>query len=274
MKNLFSIKHFLALLSFLVFTIQASALLAEPSCDTIKLKNGGLLYVEVMDKRSNEILVRPCEQITNAGIWVEPENLARQVPEEDEAEPLHLGGPRIGFAFFSGNFAERIQDPLSQGGLNARPVMSQFGYQFETAYISNEKVQVLFEFVPSITGLDQGKFLPTLSILNGVRFNKSGWEFIVGPILYMTKRAEGFFDAEGDWMLLSEYRANNPGEPDPDGTTKAFDARGNFGITSSFLLSIGKNFKAGNINFPVNLIAIPHPEGYRFGVSVGFNKQR
>ena len=153
------------------------------------------------------------------------------------------------FCVFLRKFCRTDSGSTFQGGLNARPVMSQFGYQFETAYISNEKVQVLFEFVLSITGLDQGKFLPTLSILNGVRFNKSGWEFIVGPFYIWQKEPKDSFDAEGDWMLLSEYRANNPGEPDPDGTTKAFDARGNFGITSSFLLSIGKNFKAGNINF-------------------------
>lgn len=193
---------------------------------------------------------------------------------EEETE-LSLSGPRMGLVFFTGNIAKRIEDPKSRGGLNAKPLMSQFGYQFETAYIKNEKVQVLFEFVPNITGLDQGKFIPTLSILNGVRLNKTGWELIVGPIIYFTKRSEGFFDpVTGNWTLLSVWKAENPSAPEPDNVTKSLDTRGDFGLTTSFLLAIGKNFRAGDINFPVNLFAIPHSEGFRYGISVGFNKQR
>lgn len=194
-------------------------------------------------------------------------------PEETK-DRLSLAGPRVGVVFFTGNIATRIQDPKSRGGLNAQPVMTQFGYQFETAYISNEKVQVLFEFVPNITGLDQGKFIPTISILNGVRLNKTGWELILGPIVYFTKREEGFFDPlnNNEWTRLSEWKALNPGAPEPDDVIKSLDTRGEFGITTSFLFAIGKNFKAGNINFPINLFAIPHPEGFRYGLSVGFNK--
>lgn len=196
------------------------------------------------------------------------------VKPADGDKELSLSGPRIGLVFFTGNIAQRIQDPKSLGGLNAKPVMSQFGYQFETAYISNEKVQVLFEFVPNITGLDQGKFIPTMSVLNGVRLNKTGWELIIGPIVYFTKRADGFFDPITDkWTLLTEWKALNPGVPQPDNVTKSLDTRGDFGITTSFLLAIGKNFRVGNINFPVNLFAIPHSEGFRYGLSVGFNKQ-
>jgi hypothetical protein len=194
-------------------------------------------------------------------------------PEADNYS-LSLSGPRMGLVFFTGNIAQRIEDPKSRGGLNAKPLMSQFGYQFETAYIRNEKVQVLFEFVPNITGLDQGKFIPTLSVLNGVRLNKTGWELIVGPIIYFTKRSEGFFDPGTDeWTLLSAWKANNPGKPEPDNVIKTLDTRGDFGITTSFLLAVGKNFRVGDINFPVNIFAIPHAEGFRYGLSVGFNKQ-
>ena len=205
---------------------------------------------------------------------VEWDHFTTKPPEETDR--ISLSGPRIGVAFFTGNIAKRIQDPSSIGGLNAKPVMSQFGYQFETAYISNEKVQVLFECVPSISGLDQGKFLPTISFLNGVRLNKSGFEFIVGPIIYFTKRAEGFFDEAhgGDWTRLSDWKLQYPSEAQPDNVIKGLDTRGEFGLTTSFLISVGKNFRAGNINFPVNLIVIPHPEGLRYGISVGFNKQK
>lgn len=192
----------------------------------------------------------------------------------EPATTLRLSGPRMGLVFFTGHIATRIQDPTSRGGLNAKPLMSQFGYQFEKAYISNEKVQVLFECVPNITGLDQGKFIPTVSLLNGVRLNKTGWEFIIGPIIYFTKRAEGFFDpVTGDWTRLATWKAQNPDLPEPENVTKNLDTRGDFGFTTSFLVSVGKNFKVGNINFPINLFAIPHAEGFRYGLSVGFNKQ-
>jgi hypothetical protein len=197
------------------------------------------------------------------------------VKKPEGSDRLSLSGPRMGVVFFTGNVANRIQDPSSRGGLNAKPVMSQFGYQLETAYINNEKVQVLFEFVPNVTGLDQGKFIPSLSILNGVRLNQTGWEVIAGPIFYFTKRAEGFFEAPSDeWIRLSDWKALHPGEPDPDNVIKGLDTRGDYGFTTSFLLAVGKNFRSGNINFPVNLFAIPHPEGFRYGISVGFNKQQ
>ncbi|MBN8682842.1 MAG: hypothetical protein J0L99_09315 [Chitinophagales bacterium] len=200
---------------------------------------------------------------------------ASSAQDAPASQQLKLSGPRIGMAFFTGNIATRIKDPKSIGGLNARPVMSQFGYQFETAYISNDKLQALFEFFPNITGLDQGKFLPNVSILHGLRLNNGGWEFIVGPIFYASKRTEGFFDpANGDqWTRLTDWRADNPNAPEPEGVIKMLDTRGDIGFTSSIVLAIGKNFRAGDINLPINVFVIPHAEGTRYGISFGFNKQ-
>lgn len=194
----------------------------------------------------------------------------------DKEESLSLAGPRMGVVVFTSNIAKRIQDPTSTGGLHGQPVMSQFGYQFETAYISNEKVQALFEFVPIVTGMDQGRFMPSLSILHGIRLNKTGWEFIAGPMIFLSRRAEGFFDAENGnkWTSLTDYNAAFPGAKQPDNTIKMLDTRGDLGISTSFLISVGKNFRSGNLNFPVNVFAVPNPEGFRYGVSIGFNKQR
>ncbi len=199
-----------------------------------------------------------------------------QAPVEQEPESLHLSGPRIGFVVFTGNVATRIKDPLSSGGLNAQPLMSQFGYQFETAYINSENIQALFEFVPNVTGLDQGKFLPSFSLLHGVRTQKTGWEFVIGPVFYLTKRQKGLFDpANADkWTTLVEWQAAHPDTPDPDEVIKMVDSRGDFGLTTSFLISIGKNFRSGSMNLPINFYAVPHAEGFRYGLSVGFNKKR
>lgn len=260
-----------------MLSLQAPASRANNTCDTVALKNGSQIYGTVIQETADQVLFQYCGSDATSQVWIKRNDLREfpaMKPVEDTNDRLSLSGPRMGVVFFTGNIATRIQDPKSRGGLNAKPVMSQFGYQFETAYISSDKVQVLFEFVPNVTGLDQGKFIPTISVLNGVRLNKSGWEIIAGPIVYFTKRAEGFFDPlhNNEWTLLSTWRALHPGEGDPDNVIKSLDTRGDVGITTSFLFAVGKNFRAGKINFPVNLFAIPHQEGFRYGISVGFNK--
>lgn len=258
--------------------LQVPAAMAHNQCDTLSLTNGNHFYGKIVRETVDQVLFQLCGNEAENLIWINRNDLKdfpAFKPVDEPSDRLKLSGPRMGIVFFTGNIATRIKDPASRGGLNAKPVMSQFGYQFETAYISNEKVQVLFEFVPNVTGLDQGKFIPTMSILNGVRLNQSGWELIAGPIVYFTKRAEGLFDPldNNNWTLLSTWRALHLGQPDPDNVVKSLDTRGDFSITTSFLFAIGKNFRAGNINFPVNIFAIPHQEGFRYGISVGFNKQ-
>lgn len=208
----------------------------------------------------------------SAMFWANP----AMAQTTENPDYLQLSGPRLGVAVFTGNISQRIQDPTSTGGLNAKPVMAQVGYQFEKAYISNDKFQALFEFYPNITGLDQGKFLPSFSILHGLRLNKTGWEFIAGPIIYMTKRSEGFFDLGNNnkWTRLVDWKSDNPSAAEPDNVIKMLDTRGDFGLTTSFVLAVGKNFRSGNLNFPINIFAIPHPEGFRYGISVGFNKAK
>jgi hypothetical protein len=99
-------------------------------------------------------------------------------PEEDR---LNLSGPRMGFAYFSGEAGSILKAREGAGGFNSNPVMFQFGYQFEVQYLNQGSFQALFEFIPLITGLDQGKFLPSIAVLNGMRSNISGWEFAFGP---------------------------------------------------------------------------------------------
>ncbi|MEZ5031756.1 MAG: hypothetical protein R2787_10180 [Saprospiraceae bacterium] len=104
---------------------------------------------------------------------------------------LNLSGPRMGVAFFGGQLGKTLasDDP---GGFNASNVMFQFGYQFEATYLNEGNFQALFEFVPMITGLDQGKFFPSISILNGLRESRYGWEMAIGPVLNLTREAIGY----------------------------------------------------------------------------------
>lgn len=183
---------------------------------------------------------------------------------------LNLSGPRMGMTVFTGSMASRLAEPTAVGGLDATPVMFQFGYQFETAYLNQGGLQALFEFVPIITGLDQGEILPSISILHGVRSNRRGYEIAFGPILYLAKEAEGFYQ-DGRWTLLTDWEKSNPGITPNFATEKRFDDRGTPALSSSFLFAFGKSFKSGKLNIPVNVFYIPNRTGHRFGLSVGFN---
>jgi hypothetical protein len=187
-------------------------------------------------------------------------------PEQDR---LNLSGPRMGFVYFSGEAGKILQEREAVGGFNANPVMFQFGYQIEVQYLNQGSFQALFEFIPLVTGLDQGKFLPSVAILNGLRSNVSGWEFAFGPTFYLTRRANGFRNvATGVW----QYE-----EPKPlTGWDKEmrFDSRGDPVFDTGFIFAVGKSFKSGKLNIPVNAFFTPRREGSRFGISVGFNAKR
>lgn len=183
---------------------------------------------------------------------------------------LNLSGPRMGLTVFSGATATRLAAPRSEGGLNAAPLMFQFGYQFETAYLNQGGLQALFEFIPIVTGLDQGQVLPSVSILHGVRSNRQGFEFAFGPILYLTRESEGFYQ-DGRWTLLADWKKANSGQAPTFPTEFQFDNRGTPKVSSSFLFAFGKSFKSGKLNIPVNAFYIPSRNGHRFGLSVGFN---
>jgi hypothetical protein len=187
-----------------------------------------------------------------------------------EVAKLNLSGPRMGMTIFSGDVVRRLEDSERNGGLNVRPVMFQFGYQFETTYLNQGGLQALFEFIPIITGLDQGQILPSISILHGVRSSKSGYEFAFGPILYVNKETDGFYN-NGAWTRLVDWERENPSSPTPAEVTRQLDERGVPRLTSSFVFAFGKSFKSGKMNIPINVFFIPNKAGHRFGLSVGFN---
>lgn len=180
---------------------------------------------------------------------------------------LRLSGPRMGFGYVMGQDGDRLMAPRSDGGYDAWPVMSQFGYQFEVSYLNQGNIQALFEFVPTISGLEQGLFIPSVSILHGIRSNVSGLEFAFGPIFVLTQKAEGF-ELDGQWYL-SEERQRFPDEN--IFIEKRIDNRGEPRLDSGLVLAVGRTFKSGNVNFPVNLVTILKKSGMRIGLSFGFN---
>ncbi len=181
---------------------------------------------------------------------------------------LNLSGPRLGATYFTGDAATYLAKATYDGGYDALPIMFMFGYQFEIQYVNSGRFQALFEFVPSITGLDQGILMPNISILNGLRDNVKGWEFALGPIIGAVNKAKGYYDADGNWQLRENWVGDTP-NPFPIETRA--DSRGELAVNTGFIFAAGKSFKSGKINIPVNAFVIPSNTGVRFGVTFGYN---
>lgn len=184
---------------------------------------------------------------------------------------LRSDGPRMGFTsfYFEPKTAKIMSDKRYNGGFEAFPIMFQFGYQFEKQYLNEGNFQALFEFIPMITGLDQGLFIPSFTLMNGIRNNSTGWEFAFGPTVSLVRKSKGYFDQAdgGKWVQLGEKDENNSPYP----TETRLDSRGLPEINTGFVVAAGKTFKSGKLNIPVNVFVIPGSHGVRIGFSFGFN---
>ncbi|HEV7232384.1 MAG TPA: hypothetical protein VGO45_13700 [Bacteroidia bacterium] len=187
-------------------------------------------------------------------------------------ERVNLSGPRSGCTLFTGNSAKYIQAPRNQGGYDSYPLMFQFGYQFEAQYLNEGNYQALFEFLPTVTGFNQNIFIPSLTIMNGFRNNKNGWELAFGPTFGLIPKADGYYDDGNVWHLANEY--NSAVGPNPHQVQSRFDSRGNLELNAGFIVAFGKTIKSGKLNIPINGYVIPSKDGWRVGMSFGFNAKR
>jgi hypothetical protein len=187
-------------------------------------------------------------------------------------ERMRLDGPRMGGTYFTGGTADILAMSRSEGGFDAFPVMFQFGYQFEKQYLAAGSFQALFEFIPMVTGLDQGLAIPSFTIMNGLRENRHGWEFGFGPSLSLVTRSEGYYDASHHWVRRSEWE-NDPllQQSVAPSFVHRLDSRGDYVVNSAFVFAVGKTFRSGTMNIPVNVYAMPGRDGWRFGLSFGYN---
>jgi hypothetical protein len=199
-------------------------------------------------------------------------------PVQSPQTQLKLSGPRMGASLVFGDAATVMTAPTSQGGFNMYPVMSQFGWQWEKQYLSAGDFQALIECVGLVGGLESGRVIPSLTFLNGFRFGKQGWEFGFGPSIRVVQTANGFWGdgnnntVNGQWYLQNDYLTRNPGSTqNPYPITSRLDSRGSETLAASLILSVGRTFKSGYLNIPVNLYVSPRKEGTVVGFSFGFN---
>jgi hypothetical protein len=108
-------------------------------------------------------------------------------PQSTRAKKLprqHLSGPRFGFTVFTGDVA----DKRDRAGLE--PIMTQFGWQFETRIMSTQGGnQALMEWVVLVGGVEQDEFNLGVSWLAGYRM-ENGVEFGVGPNISFNKDSD------------------------------------------------------------------------------------
>ena len=143
---------------------------------------------------------------TTSGVTSAPPPLPRR----------QLSGPRFGFTAFTGDVAALRQS------IGKQPVMSQFGWQFETQIVSSSSGnQALMEWVLLAGGVEQDELNLSLSWLAGYRL-PTGLEFGVGP--NVSVRKEG-------------------GDP-----------------TTSMIMAVGATLPFGDIYVPAN-VAVAFAEG-------------
>jgi TolB-like protein len=220
------------------------------------------------------------------GITPDAETMKRlafknEVITSNNVGKINNSGPRMGIAYTVGTVNEFVTRSKAEGGLEIQPVMSNLGYQFEGQYVGTENFSALFECLVMFSGLEQGKFIPSISFLNGYRFGKSGWEFAFGPSFSLSKTSTGFFDTDGLYGNAGKYwrekefeqEGHNLSSLDETGyeLQKTLDIRGDLGISTRWVIGFGRTFRSGALNIPVNLFYSSQKGGGMAGLSVGFN---
>ena len=165
------------------------------------------------------------------------------------------------------------------------PIASQFGWQQEFQYMSAGNFQGLIETLFMIGGMENGKMIPSLTLMNGFRDAKSGWEFAIGPSFRVVQKAKGYYDNEGYfgdpglWYLDEDYTtmAGNDSTgviaplTNPYTVINRLDSRGDYQLSTGLIIAVGKTIKSGYLNIPVNVYVSPRKEGSIVGFSFGFN---
>ena len=185
---------------------------------------------------------------------------------------LNLSGPRFGFGFIAGQDGKDFRRPEKEGGWGNSPILSHFGYQFEISYLNQGSIQGLFEFLPLISGVEYGSLIPSFTFLHGIRSNKTGLEFTIGPSFNATRRTEGVYINEG-WTSLSKPKRPLTAE-ELSNSREALTQGGQVKLEGGLAIGFGKSFRRGHVNFPVNAYVVLRKDSPRFGLSMGFNTKK
>lgn len=180
---------------------------------------------------------------------------------------LNLTGFRVGAVAVFGENATIMRAPYNQGGFDIQPYLFQFGYQFETQYLNQGRLQALFEVIPMISGIEKGLFIPSMAVLHGLRDNKTGLEFAFGGAISLNRMKRGYLDDNNTWIVESDWDMNIP-RPSP---VWRLHSSGMVRPNVGFVAAAGFSVKSGNLNIPMNVFMVSQKKSVRLGVSVGIN---
>ncbi|MDP3929114.1 MAG: hypothetical protein Q8R57_08830 [Bacteroidota bacterium] len=255
----------------------------------INVKTDAIELTEIMEFLNLPLELPAMTEITVFKMFNKPVNqelLARLTKKFDyensinnpNKEYLNLQGARFGYAFVIGDMADRMTASNDFGGYNGNPSLFQFGYQFEKQYLNEGKFQALFEFIPMISGIEQELFIPSFTFLNGFRNNVSGWEIAIGPSFGFGKTGDRY-KIDGNYYSQQQVNSNQTLKDkvaaDNIKTRTVIDRDGETSISTALVIAFGKSFKSGKLNIPLNVwTTIPTKDGFRIGVSLGYNAKR
>jgi hypothetical protein len=165
-------------------------------------------------------------------------------PPPHMEDVVRYSGPRLGCTYLGPG---TVSNSLTSIGRS--PFVTQFGWQFETRIFSSTAgIQGLAEFVPLVAGFEQGLFLPSASLLFGVR-GREGFELAVGPTLALS--GFGMVFAAGTSFHIDDVY---------------------FPVNIAFVPSVGKSYTT--VSYAGVKSTVKENTGYRVSLLVGFNTRK
>jgi len=173
------------------------------------------------------------------------------------AQIQKLAGPRIGMTFITqGSTADflhkgydYIDDDKNKLGETGSAFTSQYGWQWESRFADGGgNVVGIVEWVALVGGMEQGKFLPSISSVIGAR-SANGLEFGVGPNLSLS----------GIGMLFAVGHNFKSGS---------------LNIPVNLVVMPGKNVDGTYVGADGSVLPNPYNTGSRISIMVGFNMSK
>jgi len=154
----------------------------ELTVNEVKFKKWDNIYGPIYTLLKNDIFMIKYENGTKDTFIktsLTKENISYNSDDESIGyDRIRYNGPRVGITVFGeGSIKDDLKSRKYQG------VVSQFGWQLETRlYTTPNETSGLVEWVFLIGGVEQGLFLPSASMMFGIR-GRDGLEFGMGPNL-------------------------------------------------------------------------------------------
>jgi hypothetical protein len=187
---------------FLIILFALGAFSFSYAQDLLIMNNGTEMRVKVQELTVNEIKFKKWENIdgplytllkndvfmikyengtkdTFVRTALTKENISYNADDESMGyDRIRYNGPRVGVTIFGeGSIKDDLKRREYQG------VISQFGWQLETRlFTTPNETSGLVEWVFLVGGVEKGLFLPSASMMFGIR-GKKGFEFGLGPNL-------------------------------------------------------------------------------------------